>query len=270
MLEGRIALVTGASSGIGLAVARSVVAGGGKVALVARTEANLRQAARELGPDRAVAIPLDVTDLAGLEDLPARVLERFGALDLVVNNAGVNYRGPALEFSARQLADVITTNLTAPVVLARAAAPHVRSGGAIVNVASLAGMVPVPHEAAYSASKAGLRAFSRVLHGELRERGIHVGIVSPGPVDTNFFGDLEKAPSLNFSQPMSTAEAVAEAVLRCWRERRTEIALPWFSGKLCTLGYLSPRLMGALRPALERRGERNKRALIERRAAIKR
>jgi short-subunit dehydrogenase len=245
------------------------VAGGGKVALVARTEANLREAAREFGPERAAIYPLDVTDLGRLEELPARVLERFGALDLLVNNAGLNHRGPALQFTARQLGDVITTNLTAPVVLARAAAPRLREGGAIVNVASLAGMVPVPHEAAYSASKAGLRAFSRVLHGELRARGIHVGIVSPGPVDTNFFGDLAKAPALNFSQPMRTAEQVAEAVLRCWRERRVEIALPWFSGKLCTLGYVSPRLMRVLRPALERRGERNKRALIERRAAQK-
>ncbi|TMB06170.1 MAG: SDR family NAD(P)-dependent oxidoreductase [Deltaproteobacteria bacterium] len=269
MLEGKIALVTGASSGIGLAVARAVVAGGGKVAMVARTEANLRDAARELGDDRASIHALDVTDLARLEELPARVLARFGALDLLVNNAGLNHRGPALQYTPRQLGDVITTNLTAPVVLARAAAPHIRKGGAIVNVASLAGMVPVPHEAAYSASKAGLRAFSRVLQGELRPRAIHVGIVSPGPVDTSFFGDLAKAPALNFSQPMSTAEEVADAVLRCWRERRVEIALPWFSGKLCTLGYLSPRFMRLLRPALERRGERNKRALMERRAARK-
>jgi short-subunit dehydrogenase len=267
MLQGKIALVTGASSGIGLAVARAVVAGGGKVALVARTEANLRTAARELGEERAAMYPLDVTDLARLEELPARVVERLGGLDLLVNNAGVNHRGAAMQFTPRQLADVVTTNLTAPVVLCRAAAPLLRQGGAIVNVASLAGMVPVPHEAAYSASKAGLRAFSRVLHGELRARGVHVGIVSPGPVDTNFFGDLEKAPALNFSQPMSTAEEVADAVLRCWRERKVEIALPWFSGKLCTLGYLSPRLMRVLRPALERRGERNKRALIEQRAA---
>jgi hypothetical protein len=88
-------------------------------------------------------------------------------------------------------------------------------------------------------------------------------------VDTNFFGDLAKAPALNFSQPMSTAEEVADAVLRCWRERTPEIAMPWFSGKLCTLGYLSPRFMRLLRPALERRGERNKRALMERRAARK-
>jgi short-subunit dehydrogenase len=102
----------------------------------------------------------------------------------------------------------------------------------------------------------------------LRARGVHVGIVSPGPVDTNFFGDLAKAPALNFSQPMSSAEEVADAVLRCWRERRVEIAMPWFSGTLCTLGYLSPRLMRWLRPALERRGERNKRALMERRGLI--
>src|SRR5207237_1154832 len=96
MLEGKIALVPGASAGIGLAVARAVVAGGGRVAMVARTELNLREVARELGADRASIYPLDVTDLARLEELPARVLERFGALDLPVNNAGLNHRRPPL------------------------------------------------------------------------------------------------------------------------------------------------------------------------------
>ena len=105
MLEGKIALVTGASSGIGLAVARAVVAGGGKVAMVARTEAKLREAARELGEGRAAVYPLDVTDLARLEELPARVLEQFGALDLVVNNAGLNHRGLALQYTPGQLGE---------------------------------------------------------------------------------------------------------------------------------------------------------------------
>jgi short-subunit dehydrogenase len=266
-MQGKIALITGASSGIGLAVARKVAAAGGKVALVARTEARLREIAGELGQDHAAPFPLDVSDLAALEKLPGRVAERFGGLDLVVNNAGLNHRGAMLEFSARQLTEVISTNLNAPIVLSRASAQYLRPGGAIVNVASLAGMVPVHHEAVYSASKAGLRAFSRVIHEELRERGVHVGLVSPGPVDTGFFGDLQKVPPLVFSQPMSSAEEVADAVLRCWTEKRAEIALPWLSARLCTLGYLSPRLLRALRPALEKRGERNKKAYAARKAA---
>src|SRR5260221_13586294 len=113
------ALVTGASSGIGLAVARLVVARGGQVALVARTKKKLEEVARELGEDNAIPFPLDVQDLHALAELPARVKERLGGLDLVVNNAGLNHRGPIDKYSPRELADIVTTNLTAPIVLTR-------------------------------------------------------------------------------------------------------------------------------------------------------
>ena len=113
-----------------------------------------------------------------------------------------------------------------------------------------------------------MRAFSRGIRQELRERGISVSVVSPGPVDTGFFGeDLEKVPDIVFSQPMSTAEEIADAVLACIRDGHEELAVPWLSGKLCTLGYLSPGLLGLLRPAMERKGARAKRAYIERKRA---
>jgi short-subunit dehydrogenase len=139
------------------------------------------------------------------------------------------------------------------------------AGGAIVNIASLAGKVPVPSEATYSASKAGLRAFARALDLELNGRGITVSTVCPGPVDTAFLGDLRAVPDLVFSQPMSTAERVAEAVVLAIESGRREIDIPALSGKLATLAYLSPRLFGALRPLLERRGARNKQRLLARR-----
>jgi hypothetical protein len=264
-IRGRVALVTGASSGIGLAVAEKLCAGGARVALVARTAAKLEEIAARLGSDNALALPCDVKDFARLAELPARVLDRFGALDILVNNAGLNHRGPIFAHSAAALADVITTNLTAPVFLTRACAEHLRPGGAVVNVASLAGMIPVEHEAAYSASKAGLRAFTRALAEDLRDRGVRACSVCPGPVDTNFFGDLEAVPDLVFSQPMHTAEEVADAVLRCIREGTPEIALPALSGALATLGYLFPSIEHALRPFIKKRGARNKRAYIERR-----
>ena len=267
MFEGKVALVTGGSAGIGLAVARGFVAGGGRVALVARTEARLREAVESLGGEaKAVAFPLDVSDLEALEALPQRVIDRLGGLDVVVNNAGVNRRGPIMRFTARELAEVITTNLTAPVVLTRAAAPLVREGGVFVHVSSLAGLVPVPHYAAYSASKAGLRAFSRSANAELRERGVRSCVVSPGPVDTGFFGDISQVPDIVFSQPMSTAKEVAEGVLRCIREDHVEIAVPWAAGKLATLGYLSPRLQKLLQPILAKRGAAKKRAYIQSKA----
>ena len=263
-LDGKVAIVTGASSGIGLAVARKLVAAGARVALVARTKAKLEDAVRELGEERAAAYPLDVKDFAALASLPEQVKQRFGGLDVLVNNAGLNHRGSVLEHSAAELADVITTNLTAPVYLTRAAIPHLRRGGFVVNVASLAGMVPVPHEAAYSASKAGLRAFTRSLDDELGARGLTACLVSPGPVDTGFVGDVEHVPDLVFSQPMRSAEQVADAVLECLETGEREIAIPRLSGALATVGYLFPSVARGLRPLLERRGAANKRAYLAR------
>jgi short-subunit dehydrogenase len=139
------------------------------------------------------------------------------------------------------------------------------AGGSIVNVASLAGMVPMRYQVTYGASKAGLRAFSRALRDEFSALGISVSVVSPGPVDTGFFAaEIDKVADVVFSQPMSTAGEVADAILECIREGTAEIAIPWLSGKLCTLGYLSPALTRVLRPALERRGAKAKRAYLER------
>jgi short-subunit dehydrogenase len=266
-LQGKVAIVSGASTGIGLAVARLWALRGGKVALVARTAKTLEAAARDLG-EHAVAFPLDVSDLTALEALPARVVEKFGRLDVVVNNAGLNYRGEIESFTARQLADIITTNLTAPIVLTRAALPHLSRGGSIIQVASIAGMVPVPREATYSASKAGLRAFARAVAYELEERGIHVGCVCPGPVDTGFLGDLEGVPDIVLSQPMITADDVAEGVLRCIDERLEEIALPRSSGRLATMAYLLPDFAKRVRPVLEKRGARNRKAILAKRRSV--
>jgi short-subunit dehydrogenase len=198
------------------------------------------------------------------KSLPSAVVERFGRLDILVNNAGLNHRGAVAEHSPEALAEVITTNLTAPVYLTRAAVEKMSKGGVIVNVASLAGMVPVPHEAAYSASKAGLRAFTRALADEVRGSNIQACLVSPGPVDTGFFGDIERVPDLVFSQPMRTADQIAAAVLDCIRTGAGEIAVPALSGKLATVAYVFPGLGRLLRPILEKRGAANKRAYIAR------
>ena len=267
MFADRVALVTGASAGIGLAVSRQLVAAGARVAMVARTRATLEAAAASLGgADRAAAYPLDVGDLAALERLPAAVVERWGRLDFVVNNAGVHHRGPVEKRSAADLAAMVNVNLTAPIVLTRAALPLLPRGGVVVDVASLAGFVPLAEAATYSATKAGLRFFGRALDHELRERGIAVRTVSPGPVDTDFFlAELDDVTPVTFSQPMSSPERVAEAVVACLRGARQEIAIPWASGKLATLGYLSPAFYRMLRPLLVGMGRRKKAAYAARR-----
>lgn len=262
-MEGKVAIVTGASSGIGLSIAQRMIAKGMRVALAARTVAKLEDAVRDLG-ERAVAFPLDVQDFIELEALPGRVVERFGRLDVLVHNAGLNHRGPIDHFTPQELANIITTNLTAPIVLTRTSLPHLKDGGSIVHVASIAGMVPVPHEAAYSASKAGLRAFARAVAYELEQRQIHVGTVCPGPVDTGFLGNIEDVPDIVLSQPIVGPDEVADAVLRCIEERIDEIAVPRRSGRLATMAYLMPDFAKRIRPVLEKRGARNKRALLAR------
>jgi short-subunit dehydrogenase len=264
-LDGKVAIVTGASSGIGLEVACKLVAAGARVALVARRKSMLDDHVKSLGV-AAAAFPLDVTDLQALVALPSAVVARFGRLDIIVNNAGLNHRGRFTNYSAKQQADVITTNLTAPLVLTRAALDHLGPGGSIVNVASLAGMVPVPNAAAYSASKAGLRAFTRALADEFPD--LHVCTVSPGPVDTEFFGaELDRVPNLVFSQPMSTPTAVADAVLACIQRGTPEIAMPRLSGALATVAYVFPALARGLRPIMEKRGAKAKAKYAERKRA---
>lgn len=264
---GSVALITGGSSGIGRAVARLVIARGGRVALVARTTAALDAAVEEFGADRAIAYPLDVRDLDRLAALPAAVKSHFGRLDLLVNNAGLNHRGSMAKWTPEQLADVVTTNLTAPIVLTRAALDHVTPGGAIIQVASLSGVLPVPGEATYSASKAGLRAFARSAADDFARLDVHVGCISPGPVDTPFLGDLSEVADITLSQPMISPELVAEAVLRCADERIPEIALPRRSARLASLAYLFPGLAAWIRPGIERRGARNRQAIVARRGA---
>lgn len=250
-----VALITGASSGIGKEVARKWAARGNLAVMVARDEGKLNAAAAELG-SHAIPWPFDVADLGALASLPSRVVERFGALDVVVNNAGVHHRGPVADRDTRQIVDMVVVNLAAPLVLSRAALPHLGKGGAIVNVTSLAGRLPLPGSATYSATKAGLRFFTRALAEEHPQ--LVVSCVSPGPVDTPFFEDISEVSDLTFSQPMSSAEEVAELVLQCVRGPSREVCIPAASGRLTTLGYLFPALARALRPMLEARGARRK------------
>jgi short-subunit dehydrogenase len=237
--------------------------------MVARTRATLEAVAMDLGGDgHAVPFPLDVGDLRALERIPGEVEARLGRLDYLVNNAGVHHRGPVLSRTTAELAAMVTVNFTAPIVLTRAALPLLPRGGVVVNVASLAGFLPLVDAATYSATKAGLRFFGRALDSEVRGRGIAVCSVSPGPVDTDFFlAELERVTPITFSQPMSSADEVADAVLRCLRTGRQEVALPWISSKLGTLGYLSPRFLRLLRPAMERVGAKKKAAYAARKRA---
>lgn len=260
----RVVLITGASSGIGEATARLLHARGYRVALVARSADALQRLADELG-EGAFARPCDVGDVAALHGLVEDVVGHFGGLDVLVNNAGVHYRGSMLRHTPEQLAQMIAVNAAAPIALTRIAADRMPPGSVVVNVASLAGKLPVPGAATYSGSKAGVRFWALAAAEDLAERGIRIANVNPGPVDSGFFDDdLDNVTPMTLSQPMSTVDQCARAVLRAIETEVTEIDLPFASGKLATLGYVSPPLRRLLRPLLEKRGARVKEDLKRR------
>ena len=156
---------------------------------------------------------------------------------------------------------MVEVNLRAPLVLSALATPYIEQagGGAIVMMGSLAGRTPMQGAATYAATKAGLRSFTYSFADEVVERGIHVGLVSPGPIDTGFIMDeIDEVEDIVFSQPMSTAAEVAEAVLSVALGEETEICLPALSGRMATLSYLFPGLRRRLRPKLYAMGRKNK------------
>ena len=268
--RGKTIIITGASAGVGRACARAFASEGAQLVLAARGEEALERIRQEVAKQtQTLAIPTDVADDGQCQNLVQRALDKFGNLHVLINNAGANSRGAFSAQNWQALAQVVDVNLRAPVVLSRLCLPHIRDagGGAIVNVASLAGRIPLPHEAVYSATKFGLRALSLALAEELRDSPVRVGVVSPGPIDTSFLTeDLGTVPDIVLSQPMSTAEEVAELVVQCARGGPAERALPRASGYLTTLGYVVPPLARVLRPLMERRGRAAKRRYLKRQA----
>jgi 3-oxoacyl-[acyl-carrier protein] reductase len=207
-LERKVALVTGASGGIGAAVARSLAGEGIRVGLASRR-------GLDLGIAEAVAEPCDVRDAAAVEAFAGRVAERFGGIDILVANAGVGAYGPFLELDPVHLEEMIDVNVKGTLYAVRAALPHLlKSDGAdIVTVASEAGRRGLPYEAVYCASKFAQVGFTRALDHELREHGIRCTNVCPGGVATGFAMGRGRTPDMPELAGMMSAEDVAAAVL---------------------------------------------------------
>ncbi|NBC21835.1 MAG: SDR family NAD(P)-dependent oxidoreductase [Gammaproteobacteria bacterium] len=269
--DNRTVIITGASAGIGAAVARRFASAGARLVLAARQEDALRSFAESL-PDGTdtLCVPMDVADDDACRNLLERADAAWEGVHCLVNNAGLHARGSVEEKSPEALTAMVDVNLRAPILLSRLAIPRLRQagGGAIVNVASLAGCTPVPGSVTYAATKAGLRSFSHGLAEELRGSGIHVGVVSPGPVDTGFImEELDEVTDLSLSQPMSTPEEVADAVFRVACGGAVEEKLPRMSGITADLVYLFPGLRRAMEPLLSRKGKKAREYYKARRAA---
>lgn len=186
-MSDRVALVTGAGRGIGLATARRFLAEGWRVALLDIDDALLGEAmARLAQPDATLALHCDVADAAGVLAAVKRCAARFARLDAVVNNAGIAVFKPILETTPEEWSRILAVNLTGPFLVTQAAAPVMAEsgGGAVVNITSISGLRASTLRVAYGTSKAGLAHLTKQQAVELAALGIRVNAVAPGPVDT--------------------------------------------------------------------------------------
>jgi NAD(P)-dependent dehydrogenase (short-subunit alcohol dehydrogenase family) len=211
---GKVAIVTGGTRGIGLAIARALASSGARVVITGRDEARLAQAAQTIqtesaASDAVAAVRADVRRYEDVERVIMGATARFGGLDVVVNNAGVGVFADVLEMTPDRWRDVIDTNLTGVYYMCHAALPHLRTrgGGSIINISSLAGKNAFAGGAAYCASKSGLNAFSEALMQEVRYDNIRVSYVMPGSVATSFSGDESRGADWKIA-PDDVAEIV--------------------------------------------------------------
>ncbi|REK19009.1 MAG: SDR family NAD(P)-dependent oxidoreductase [Planctomycetota bacterium] len=258
--QGKVALVTGGSSGLGQAIARELCRQGAKVVIAARTADKLEAVAKELGAEAAghggdvLAVPADIRQQADVDALVKNTIERFGRLDALFNNAGSSARGSAIDTTAEEFADLMDLNVTALVRCTRAAMPHLlASQGHLVNIGSLAGKTAARYMGAYSATKHAVSAYSQQLRLELDSQGLHVLLVSPGPIarsEPRTYSE-EKVASLpesarkpgggakvNLLQPA----ALAARILRACEKRQPELVVPGKARLVFAISQLWPSL----------------------------
>lgn len=234
-LDGKLALVTGASSGIGVEIAKALAARGARLILVARSREGLEATAAAIGASggEAMAMPADLSDVADVQRLAAEVLAGPGPPDVLVNNAGagrwraVDEAEPGEAQSAVALPYLAASELTRELVPAMIA----RGSGHILNMTSVAGFVTIPGANAYGSARWAMRAFSYQLEDDLRGTGVGVSLLAPSEVDSPYFdhnpGSRERIPKIaKLIGTMTEADVAAAAVKAIERERR-ELIIPW-------------------------------------------
>lgn len=262
--QGKTILITGASSGIGRACASAFAREGARLILTGRSRDGLEATARQVTPAESTVIVADLTDSASLVSLTEQVRQRFATLDVLINNAGVGLYAPSYKADPEMVRSMFALNLLAPIELTRRLVPLLPRGGAIVNVSSIAGKVPLPWLTLYSSSKFALNAFSDGLRMELTPAGIHVLCVCPGYVDTAFRRNVlvGEIPETVAGQKrfMITAEQCAEATIEGLKRGKRTVVTPKIGWLLTAVTRLLPGVV------FERMGRMNTPLLLDHRA----
>jgi len=231
LIEGKVVLITGASSGIGAATARAAAAAGAQVVLIARREERLTALAEEIG-EAALAIRADVTDAAQVRNAVAAAVEAFGGIDVVVNNAGQAMVGNIADIDVEDYRAIVDLNLVAPLIVMQETIPALRSRAesSIINVSSGVTLMAMPGSATYSSSKSGLNQLSAVARNELQPDGIVVSTIYPFVTATELDESMRGASvtaddSSGWRPTPHTAEHVAESIIGLIRSGHAELSL---------------------------------------------
>lgn len=252
-LAGQVAVVTGASSGIGEALARALAAEGVRVALAARSGARLEALAAEIAAagGEALAVPTDVTDAAQVAALVQRTEQAWGGVDIVIANAGTYVQVPTVELDLAALERGMAINYFSAMRTVLAALPIMRRqrSGHLVLMASQAAFIPIPPDGPYVASKAALSGIAQVMRQELAPEGIAVTVVYPGRIETPLIQHLR----MPWISPKAPPERLARLVVRAIRMRRRRLIYP-ASGYLYILREIWPALGDWLIGALHLQG----------------
>jgi len=228
-LENKVALITGASSGIGRAVALRLGESGVHCALAARREEALKEVGSEIEKlgSKALVVKTDVTSEKDLETLVKQTISVLGRIDILINNAGIYVRGKVEDIDKGQLENMLAINLVAPMILTKLALPHLKkqSGSAIINVASIAGKTGFGGLSAYCASKFALRGFSEALFEEVREQGIKVCALCPGFIKTPLVAGSKGLDDEKMIPVEDVAQTVLDVLLLSDKTCPTEITI---------------------------------------------
>jgi uncharacterized protein len=254
--QNKVVLVTGGSSGLGRVIAEAFAEAGAKLAIVGLERPQVDQAAQEMqaGGRDVLGLHADITRQEDVDRLFAQTLERFGRLDVLVNNAGRSMRGKVLDTTPEQFRELMELNLIALVRCTRAAVPHLlRQQGHVVNIGSLAAKSAARWVGAYPATKFAVAAYSQQLRLELGPQGLHVLLVCPGPIqrkDARLYPleGLEdvpqsaRAPGAGVQVQAIAPQELAQAILRACQRRQPELVVPAKARLLFALSQLWPSL----------------------------